>query len=212
MTRHRLITICALTLVILSTRFAFAEETVDAFTPPEGLHDGWYARIETSKGRIIAQLLPGQAPQAVAYFAAMAEGRLEWFDRNSGELKKGHYYDGIEVHRVIGGIQFDAGDPLGTGYGAPDLFVPREGMGPVNFSGAGRLGLVRDGGAVSAVLFFVTAAARPRYNNFNPCFGVVVSGREVVINVSTAKARPDGVPFDAPIIEKILQRSNELVD
>ena len=97
MTRHRLITICALTLVILSTRFAFAEETVDAFTPPEGLRDGWYARIETSKGRIIAQLLPGQAPQAVAYFAAMAEGRLEWFDRNSGELKKGHYYDGIEV-------------------------------------------------------------------------------------------------------------------
>ena len=56
------------------------------FVPAEGLAEGLYARIETSLGRIVARLLPEQAPQSVAHFAAMAEGQLEWFDMTTGVL------------------------------------------------------------------------------------------------------------------------------
>ena len=40
------------------------------------LDEGWYARLETDRGMILIRLLPDQAPQSVAHFAALAEGKL----------------------------------------------------------------------------------------------------------------------------------------
>jgi hypothetical protein len=45
---------------------------------PGFVPQGWYARLDTDKGPIVAKLLPDQAPQSVAHFAALAQGRLEW--------------------------------------------------------------------------------------------------------------------------------------
>jgi len=176
----------------------------DEFVPPEGLAPGWYARIETTMGRIVAQLLPDQAPQSVAHFAALAEGRLEWFDSASGKTEKGHYYDGIPVHRVSAGQRFEAGDRRGTGNGAPALFAPNEGYGPVNFGRAGRLGMTTSrSGRHSAVLFFATAVPMPWLNRSHPCFGAIVMGRDVVRRASEVKAYSNGRPVEPPVIEKI---------
>jgi peptidyl-prolyl cis-trans isomerase A (cyclophilin A) len=193
----------ALAMVACLSPAVAAEPIEDDFTPPDGLSEGWYARIETSAGRIIARLLPEQAPQSVAHFAALAEGRLEWFDRNDGKVKKGPYYDGIRVHQAMAGRLFEAGDPTGTGLGAPDLFVAPEGAGPINFNAPYRLGMAQDGGVLSAVKFFVTAAAVPRRSGFNPCFGLVVEGQSVVLQISQVKTHGDKRPLDPPIIERI---------
>jgi peptidyl-prolyl cis-trans isomerase A (cyclophilin A) len=203
MQRNHIVTIFVLTIVILATPTVSAEEQENEFVPPSNLEEGWYARIETSVGRIVAKLLPEQAPQSVAYFASAAEGRLEWFDRAGGELKKGHYYDGIKIHKALAGRRFEAGDPAGTGFSPPDLFVPLEGLGPVNFNSPGRLGMTRDGAAVSALMFFVTSSAQPWLTGNHPCFGIVISGQWVVTNLSQVKTYNNGRPIDPPIIERI---------
>ena len=52
-------------------------EVSDYLSQGEELAPGWYARIDTSMGRIVVQLLPEQAPQAVAQFVALARGEVE---------------------------------------------------------------------------------------------------------------------------------------
>lgn len=180
-----------------------AQDAEDGFVPADGLAEGWYARIETSLGRIVARLLPEQAPQSVAHFAAMAEGQLEWFDMTTGVLEKGHYYDGIKIHLADAGIRFEAGCPRGTGNHAPEIFVPPE-FGPINFSKPGRLGMVRDTGRISGVMFFATSAGSPWLNKQHPCFGAVVQGRDVIDAISQVKTYPNKRPIEPPpVIEKI---------
>jgi peptidyl-prolyl cis-trans isomerase A (cyclophilin A) len=189
-------------LVALST--AGDEGVKQEFVPPDGLAPGWYANIETTMGRFVAQLLPDQAPQSVAHFAALAEGRLEWFEPATGKTEKGHYYDGIPVHLVDAGLRFEAGDRSGTGNGAPALFAPPEGYGPVDFGRSGRLGMTTTrSGKHSAVLFFATAVPMPWLNKSHPCFGAIIIGRDVVRRISEEKAYSNGRPVKPPVIERI---------
>lgn len=200
--RHRLHRATSF-LLVLAAPLAHGWASAGDPAPPSAPVPGWYARLDTSKGRIVARLLPEQSPQAVAYFAALAEGRLEWFDRHAGEMRKGRYYDGIAVHKVVAGGQFEAGDPLGLGRGAPDLYLPLEGLGPVNFSRPGRLGMTRAGGRISAVQFFVTASGTPWLNGSYPCFGVVVEGLDVVEAITVVEAYSNGRPVAPPVIERV---------
>ena len=149
MARQRSVARLGLTLVICALTLTAADESVGEFVPPKGLPDGWFARIDTSEGRIIARLLPDQAPQSVAHFAALADGRLEWFDEALGQLQTDPYYDGVKIHRVSAGRQFEAGKPPGVGRVAPQLFVPKEGPGPIDFSRPGRLGMVSDADGIT---------------------------------------------------------------
>jgi Peptidyl-prolyl cis-trans isomerase (rotamase) - cyclophilin family len=147
---------------------------------PEGLDEGWYAVFETNRGSFVARLFPEQAPQTVAHFAAAAEGRLPWRDPLTGEMRETPYYDGIVVHKIAKGERIEAGDPTGTGRGAPLIYVPRE-IGPVDFTFPYRLGMTGSGGGrVSALLFFVTRTNQSFLNGKYPCFGEIVAGREVV--------------------------------
>lgn len=62
--------------------------------------------IETSKGRMLAELTPWAAPQAVARVRTLADQG---------------FYDGLTFHRVIRGFMAQTGDPEGTGQGGSDL-------------------------------------------------------------------------------------------
>ena len=180
--------------------------TEDYFLPPVGLESGWYARIETSRGRIIALLLPDQAPQSVAHFAGMAEGTLEWTDPVLGEPQKGRFYDGIHIDMAKAGERFEAGgleaDPSRT---PPSLYVsPAEGKGPVTFSQPGRLGMTASyGSRISAVKFFATAVSAPYFTGTYPCFGIVVEGVNVIQRISEAKTYARGRPIEPIEIQKI---------
>jgi len=171
---------------------------------PSGLQDGWYARIDTDLGAMVARLLPEQAPQTVAYFAAAAEGTLSWVDPATGETRKQPYYDGMAIHLAVAGQRFEAGDPTGTGRGAPYVFVPPEFGGPVDFKKPGRLGMTRSSlGRISGVQFFATASALPWLDGYHPCFGEVVSGREVIWALSAVKTHTNGRPLEPVRIREI---------
>jgi peptidyl-prolyl cis-trans isomerase A (cyclophilin A) len=179
-------------------------ETAEEYTPSPLLKPGWYVRIETNQGRIVAQLLPQQAPQSVAHFVGLARGTLEWTDMVSGETKRTPYYDGMPVHRVIAGRAFEAGDAAFRGQSTPMLYVPMEGLAPVNFSRPYAMGMMNLGqGRWSGSVFFITASAQPWLNGTAPCFGAVVEGTEVVFNISQAKADENGRPLEPVVIEKM---------
>ena len=62
--------------------------------------------IDTAKGRILVELEPRMAPQAVNRIRTLA-------DRG--------FYDGLRFHRVIPDFMAQTGDPQGTGQGGSDL-------------------------------------------------------------------------------------------
>jgi len=176
----------------------------DSFVPPADLGEGWYARIDTSKGRIVIRLFPDQAPQSVAHFVGLAEGSLSWVDPVDGVTHTEPYYDGVRIHLAEVGSRFEAGDRTGTGRGAPIMYVPPEGFGPVNFFGDYRVGMTRaSGGRISAVQFFITVAAQRHYNGRHPCFGEVVEGERVVFDITSVKTFSNGRPVEPVVIERI---------
>ncbi len=186
---------------------AGAADALDAptgtdFVPPAELAAGWYARIETSHGRIVARLHPDQAPQAVAHFAALARGELEW-RTPSGQVKKAPYYEGIPVNFVRAGHLFEVGDPHGNSDGVPQVFVPWESNSIYGFGRAGRLGTSRRGIGRSGAVFFVTASANRDLERSHTCFGTVVSDLEVVYRISEVKAHPNGRPVEPVVIEGV---------
>ena len=62
--------------------------------------------METSKGKVVIELLPDLAPNHV--------NRIK-------ELTRENFYDGVVFHRVIDGFMAQTGDPTGTGTGSSDL-------------------------------------------------------------------------------------------
>ena len=180
-----------------------SDEPADVYVPPEDFPVGWYARIETGEGRIVARLLPDQAPQSVAHFAGLAEGTLEWFDVVTGDPVRERYYDGSSVALSMAGRRFEVGERSGSGKQAPVIYVPPEVGGRVNFSGAYRLGMTRLGNRVSGVRFFVSASSQPQLNMTHPCFGFVVEGQDVVDRLSGVKTHPSGRPIEALRVEQV---------
>lgn len=92
--------------------------------------------IDTTKGRVLIELLPDMAPNHVE--------RIKTLTRRG-------FYDGLKFHRVVEGFMAQTGDPLGTGAGDSDLpdlaneFSFRRGRSPLFTAtpnaGAGTVGL-----------------------------------------------------------------------
>ncbi|MFC6487646.1 peptidylprolyl isomerase [Nitratireductor sp. GCM10026969] len=61
--------------------------------------------METTKGKVVIQLLPDVAPAHVERIKA---------------LSREGFYDGVVFHRVIDGFMAQTGDPTGTGTGGSD--------------------------------------------------------------------------------------------
>jgi len=165
---------------------------------------GWYAEFVTAAGSFVIRLLPEQAPQSVAHFAALALGRLEWIDPFTGLPRSDPYYDGLQIHKVRAGMRFEFGDPTATGRGSAPFYVPEEGFGPITFDRGWRVGMTRaPQGRISGSLLFVTAEAQPFLVHRHPCFGVVVAGRELVRNITGVKANSSGKPLQPIVVEHV---------
>jgi peptidyl-prolyl cis-trans isomerase A (cyclophilin A) len=180
-----------------------AVASMAAAPPQPDRPQGWYAVIETSLGSFTVRLLPEQAPQTVAHFAAFAQGRMEWVDVTTGDKLKRPFYDGLAIHRVTSNQRFEAGDPTGTSHGAPLVWVPKE-PGPVDFSRPFRVGMTGSSmQRVSGVLFFVSMVAEPYLNAAHNCFGEVVDGRNVVEAICGVRTDKNRVPVEPVTIKKV---------
>lgn len=154
--------------------------------PPEMAIDPskvYYATLKTENGDIRVQLFADRTPMTVNNFVFLArEG----------------YYDNTSFHRVLDGFMAQAGDPTGTGAGGPgyqfrDEFVP--GLG---FDRPYLLAMANAGPGTNGSQFFITFAPTDWLNNRHTIFGEVVSGQEIVDQITLRDPNQNpGTPGDA---------------
>ena len=199
MSSARLIAIVVALVLCASVGTSHAQ----SLTPDLELETGWYARIKTSMGRIVIRLLPAQAPQSVAHFAAYANGELEWMDPITGELRNDPLFDGVLVQKALAGQRFELGTRRKDGMSFPWRYVPEEGTGPVNFLRDYVVGMTQtDSGRIAAHQFFITSAPQPFLTPGYPCFGEVVHGREVIDMITKVRTYENN---DRPIEEVVIE-------
>jgi peptidyl-prolyl cis-trans isomerase A (cyclophilin A) len=121
--------------------------------------------IETTKGRIVAELYEAETPITVANFIKLA---------------KDGFYNGILFHRVIPGFMIQTGDPKGDGTGGPNYTFKDEFSPNLKHDGPGVLSMANSGPNTNGSQFFITLAATPWLDGKHSVFGRVVEGQSVV--------------------------------
>jgi cyclophilin family peptidyl-prolyl cis-trans isomerase len=126
------------------------------------------ATIETSKGNIVMDLYPKDAPQHVNNFVFLA---------NQG------FFDGLTFHRYEPGFVIQGGDPLGQGTGGPGYTIPPE---IKRTHPKGAVAMARRGGSPettpsSGSQFYITLDATPNLDGAYTSFGQVTEDSMSVV-------------------------------
>jgi cyclophilin family peptidyl-prolyl cis-trans isomerase/protein-disulfide isomerase len=145
----------------------------------------YLAEIKTEKGVITVELFADLAPLTVNSFVFLA--RQGWFDN-------------ITFHRVIPGFMAQGGDPTGTGFGGPGYAFDNEDNG-LTFDQPGVLAMANAGRGSNGSQFFITYAPVERLNGGYTIFGKVLSGMDVLNNLTP---RDPAANPDAPAGDKII--------
>ena len=138
------------------------------------LADGLYARLNTSRGVIVLELYPDEAPLTVMNFVGLAEGKLDFANR------EGAFYDGLTFHRVIEDFMIQGGDPEGSGRGGPGYSFPDETDNGLIFDAPGILAMANAGPDTNGSQFFITRVVTDWLNGNHTIFGRVSEGGDVV--------------------------------
>jgi peptidyl-prolyl cis-trans isomerase A (cyclophilin A) len=162
------------------------------------------ATFVTTLGSFSTRLMPDHAPNTVANFVELAEGRREWRDQRDGERKSEPLYDGTVFHRVIPDFMIQGGDPEGTGRGGPGYkFEDECPPGGPKFDKVGLLAMANAGPNTNGSQFFITVAATPWLNNKHTIFGEVVDGMDVVDAISKVATAAGDRPADDIVLESV---------
>ena len=135
----------------------------------------YIATLETEKGDIVIQLFADKAPITVNSFLFLA--RSGW-------------YDDITFHRVIPDLFAQTGDPSGTGKGNPGYYVKTEIDPSLTFDKPGMVAMVNSGPDTSGSQFFITYVPTTQYNGQYTIFGEVLSGMDVLKQLTPRDAQP----------------------
>jgi peptidyl-prolyl cis-trans isomerase B (cyclophilin B) len=126
------------------------------------------ATLDTSRGRIVCELFPKDAPKTVNNFVFLArEG----------------FYNGTKFHRVISDFMIQGGDPTGTGRGGPGYKFEDEVANNPKKHTVGSLSMANAGPNTNGSQFFITHVVTDWLNGKHTVFGQVISGQEVVNSV-----------------------------
>jgi len=162
------------------------------------------AKFVTTLGSFSARLMPDHAPNTVANFVELAQGRREWRDPRDGERKSEPLYDGTIIHRVIPDFMIQGGDPEGTGRGGPGYkFEDECPPGGPKFDKVGLLAMANAGPNSNGSQFFITVAETPWLNNKHTIFGEIVDGMDVVDAISKVATAPGDRPDDDVVLESV---------
>lgn len=152
-----------------------------------------YVLIDTSKGKIVAQLFPEVAPITV---------------KNFQFLIKQKFYDNLIFHRVIKDFMIQTGDPTGTGTGGSDNTITGEflvnGINNNLSHERGVLSMARQDKNYNSASsqFFIVQRDSTYLNGSYAAFGHVIAGMEVVDKIANEKTDSN----DKPITKQVLNR------
>ena len=162
------------------------------------------AVLETDKGTIEIELMPGAAPKTVENFRLLAE--------------RG-FYNGLTFHRIVKGFMIQGGDPRGDGRGGESAWggtfddeIQRES--PLYQRGLGyKRGIVamaNRGPNTNTSQFFIIHQDHPMAPNYT-IFGQVKQGMEVVDALAELPTQRGGdggmsAPVKPPVIQRVTIR------
>lgn len=137
------------------------------------------ATFETTKGTIIAELFPGEAPKTVENFEKLA---------NQG------FYDGVKFHRVIKDFVVQGGDPNSRdlpegdrriGSGGPGWQIPCETAGNPHKHTVGALSMAHAGRNTGGSQFFMVLSegSTAHLNGVHTVFGQITTGLDVMESI-----------------------------
>ena len=135
----------------------------------------YIATLHTAKGDVVIQLFADKAPMTVNSFLFLA--------RNG-------WYDNITFHRVLPDLFAQTGDPSGTGKGNPGYYIITEIDPSLTFGKPGMVAMVNSGPDTSGSQFFITYAPVTQYNGQYTIFGEVLSGMEILKELTPRDAQP----------------------
>ena len=123
------------------------------------------ATFDTSKGKIVVDLFPKEAPSTVNNFVFLA---------------RDGFYNGTKFHRVIPDFMVQGGDPEGTGRGGPGYKFADEVRNNPHKHQRGSLSMANAGPNTNGSQFFITHVKTDWLDGKHTVFGQVRSGQEVV--------------------------------
>ncbi|MBO2009556.1 peptidylprolyl isomerase [Hymenobacter negativus] len=129
----------------------------------QGVPLGQQVRLRTSKGIILLELKPNEAPGAVASFVTLISQK---------------FYDNLYFHRVVPNFVVQGGDPRGDGNGSAPYNLRSE-FGDLRYE-EGSVGLASAGKDTESCQFFITHTPTPHLDGRYPIFAQVVGGLDVV--------------------------------
>jgi peptidyl-prolyl cis-trans isomerase B (cyclophilin B) len=123
------------------------------------------ATFDTSRGKIVVDLFPKDAPNTVNNFVFLARDK---------------FYDGTSFHRVIADFMVQGGDPEGSGRGGPGYKFADELKNNPRRHQVGSLSMANAGPNTNGSQFFITHIATDWLDGKHTVFGQVLSGQDVV--------------------------------
>jgi peptidyl-prolyl cis-trans isomerase A (cyclophilin A) len=161
------------------------------------------ATLRTSQGTVHVRLFPDHAPKTVRNFVDLAEGTREWTDPRTRRSAQGRLYDGTIFHRVIPRFMIQGGDPLGTGTGGPGYEFADEIHPDLQFDRPYLLAMANAGPGTNGSQFFITVVPTPHLNGRHTIFGEVISGTDVVDEISKVKTGRNDRPAQDVVLESV---------
>jgi cyclophilin family peptidyl-prolyl cis-trans isomerase len=133
------------------------------------------AMLKTSKGDILIELFPKQAPITVANFQRL--------------VQLGFYDQGLRFHRVVPEFVVQTGDPTNTGAGGSGETIPLEVKNKLSHKGMGVVAMARSAMPDSASSqFYITLAPQPKLDGKYAVFGRVIKGLDVLPRIRQGDA------------------------
>src|SRR5438067_1139938 len=123
------------------------------------------ATFNTTRGTIVVDLFPKDAPNTVNNFVFLARDK---------------FYDGTKFHRVIPDFMVQGGDPQGTGSGGPGYKFEDELRNNPRKHQVGSLSMANAGPNTNGSQFFITHVVTDWLDGKHTVFGQVRSGQDVV--------------------------------